>query len=160
MSGFFQIAVTEQHLDGAQVRPRFEEMRGKTMAQSVGMDGFVEARALGAAKWQARQTVLVLRGSMGCYADGRQGNSHALDSARCGSSARVRLPRRYGAEHHIAIFCGPCRRGYGRSCASCRYRRLAVVPPRRNAPRWRRAVINRDAIEGVRAELISRATSS
>jgi hypothetical protein len=31
-SGFFQIVVTEQHLDGAQVRPRFVEMRRKTMA--------------------------------------------------------------------------------------------------------------------------------
>jgi hypothetical protein len=30
--GFFQIAVTEQHLDGAQVRPRFVEMRRKTMS--------------------------------------------------------------------------------------------------------------------------------
>jgi len=30
-SGLFQITVTEQHLDGAQVRPRFMEMSGKTM---------------------------------------------------------------------------------------------------------------------------------
>ena len=31
-SGFFQIAVTEQDLDGAQVGTRFVEMRRKTMA--------------------------------------------------------------------------------------------------------------------------------
>jgi hypothetical protein len=30
--GFFQIVVTKQHLDGAQVRTRFMEMRGKTVA--------------------------------------------------------------------------------------------------------------------------------
>jgi hypothetical protein len=30
--GLFQIVVTEQHLDGAQVRPRFEQMSGKAMA--------------------------------------------------------------------------------------------------------------------------------
>jgi hypothetical protein len=29
--GLFQIVVTEQQLDGAQVRTRFEQMRGKTM---------------------------------------------------------------------------------------------------------------------------------
>jgi hypothetical protein len=27
----FQIVVTEQQLDGAQVRPRFQQMRGKAM---------------------------------------------------------------------------------------------------------------------------------
>jgi hypothetical protein len=32
--GFFQIVVTKQHLDGAQVRTRFVEMRGKTMASA------------------------------------------------------------------------------------------------------------------------------
>ena len=31
--GLFQIAVTEQHLDGAQVRTRFEQMSCETMAQ-------------------------------------------------------------------------------------------------------------------------------
>jgi hypothetical protein len=31
--GLFQIAVTEQHLDGAQVRPLFQQMRGKTMTK-------------------------------------------------------------------------------------------------------------------------------
>jgi hypothetical protein len=30
-SGFFQIVVTEEHLDGAQVGTRFEQMSGKTM---------------------------------------------------------------------------------------------------------------------------------
>ena len=29
--GLFQIVVTEEHLDGAQVGPRFEQMSGKTM---------------------------------------------------------------------------------------------------------------------------------
>ncbi len=29
--GLFQIVVTEEHLDGAQVRTRFEQMSGKTM---------------------------------------------------------------------------------------------------------------------------------
>jgi len=32
--GFFQIVVTKQHLDGAQVRTRFVEMRGKTVASA------------------------------------------------------------------------------------------------------------------------------
>ena len=44
--GFFQIAVTKQHLDGAQVRTRFVEMRRKTMAKRVHMHGLVEARTL------------------------------------------------------------------------------------------------------------------
>jgi hypothetical protein len=30
--GLFQIVVTEEHLDGAQVRTRFQQMSGKTMA--------------------------------------------------------------------------------------------------------------------------------
>jgi hypothetical protein len=29
--GLFQIVVTEEHLDGAQVRTRFEQMSGKAM---------------------------------------------------------------------------------------------------------------------------------
>ncbi len=44
--GFFQIAVTEQQLDGAQVRTRLVEMSRKTMAQRVHMHGLVEARPL------------------------------------------------------------------------------------------------------------------
>ena len=39
--GLFQIAVTEQHLDGAQVGTRFVQMSGKTMAQRVRMHGLV-----------------------------------------------------------------------------------------------------------------------
>ena len=31
-SGFFQIVVTEEHLDGAQVSTGFEQMSGKAMA--------------------------------------------------------------------------------------------------------------------------------
>ena len=31
-SGFFQIVVTEEHLNGTQVGTRFEQMRSKTMA--------------------------------------------------------------------------------------------------------------------------------
>ena len=34
----FQIAMAQQHLDGAQVGTGFEQMRGKAVAQSVGMD--------------------------------------------------------------------------------------------------------------------------
>ena len=43
----FQIVVTEQQLDGAQVRTRFEQMRGKTMPQRVRMNTLVETRAYG-----------------------------------------------------------------------------------------------------------------
>ena len=45
-SGFFQIAVTEQHLDSAQVGTRFVEVSRKTMAKRVHMHGLVEARTL------------------------------------------------------------------------------------------------------------------
>ena len=39
--GFLQVAMTQQHLDGTQVGAGFEQMRGKAVAQSVGMDVFV-----------------------------------------------------------------------------------------------------------------------
>ena len=38
---FLEVAMTEQHLDGAQVGAGFEQMRGKAVAQSVGMDVLV-----------------------------------------------------------------------------------------------------------------------
>jgi hypothetical protein len=41
----FQIVVTEQHLDSAQVSPRFEEMCGKAVAKRVRVYPFVETRA-------------------------------------------------------------------------------------------------------------------
>jgi hypothetical protein len=43
--GLFQIVVTEEHLDGAQVRTRFEQMSGEAMPQSVRVYTWVEARA-------------------------------------------------------------------------------------------------------------------
>ena len=43
----FQIAVTEQQLDGAQVRSRFQQVRGKTMSQSVRVNPFFQAGTLG-----------------------------------------------------------------------------------------------------------------
>ena len=39
--GLFQIAMPQQHLDGAQVSTGFEQMRGKAVAQSMGMDVLV-----------------------------------------------------------------------------------------------------------------------
>src|SRR5712671_3897715 len=36
-----EVTMTEQHLDGAQVGAGFEQMRGKAVAQSVGMDVLV-----------------------------------------------------------------------------------------------------------------------
>ena len=36
--GLFQIAMSEQHLDGAQIGAGFEQVRGKAMPQSVRMD--------------------------------------------------------------------------------------------------------------------------
>jgi hypothetical protein len=45
---FFQVAMTQQHLDGAQVGASFEQMRGKTVAERMGMDMLVcEAGTLG-----------------------------------------------------------------------------------------------------------------
>ena len=38
---FLQVAMPQQHLDGAQVGTGFEQMRGKAVAQSVGMDVLV-----------------------------------------------------------------------------------------------------------------------
>src|ERR1700681_4660660 len=42
--GLFQIAMTKQHLDGAQVRTRFEQMSCKTVAKRVRVNLFLEAR--------------------------------------------------------------------------------------------------------------------
>ena len=36
--GLFEIAMSQQHLDGAQIGSAFEHVRGKAMPQSVGMD--------------------------------------------------------------------------------------------------------------------------
>jgi hypothetical protein len=38
---FFKVAMTQQYLDSAQVGTSFEQMRGKAVAQSVGMDPLV-----------------------------------------------------------------------------------------------------------------------
>ena len=38
---FLQIAMPQQHLDGSQVSTGFEQVRGKAVAQSVGMDPLV-----------------------------------------------------------------------------------------------------------------------
>ena len=38
---FLQVAMPQQHLDGAQVGTGFEQMSGKAVAQSVGMDALV-----------------------------------------------------------------------------------------------------------------------
>src|ERR1035437_9721515 len=39
--GFLQVAMPQQHLDGSQVGTGFEQMCGKAVAQSVGMDALV-----------------------------------------------------------------------------------------------------------------------
>ena len=44
-SGLFQIAVTQQHLDGAQVRTGFEKMSGKAVAKRVRVYTFMKTRA-------------------------------------------------------------------------------------------------------------------
>jgi hypothetical protein len=38
---FLKVTMTQQHLDSAQVGAGFEQMRGKAVAQSVGMDARV-----------------------------------------------------------------------------------------------------------------------
>src|SRR5713226_3253303 len=41
--GLFEITMPQQHLDGAQIRARFEQMRGKAVAQRVRMHAVREA---------------------------------------------------------------------------------------------------------------------
>jgi hypothetical protein len=36
--GLFEVTMSQQHLDGAQIGSAFEHVRGKAMTQSVGMD--------------------------------------------------------------------------------------------------------------------------
>src|SRR5580704_10834920 len=45
--GLFQVVVTQQHLDAAQIRTCFEQVSGKTMANRVRVDPFFDARSLG-----------------------------------------------------------------------------------------------------------------
>jgi hypothetical protein len=45
-SGLSQIAMAEQDLNGAEIRARFEEMRGEAVAQSVGVQIFLDTRSL------------------------------------------------------------------------------------------------------------------
>ena len=46
--GLFEIAMSKQHLDSAQVSPGFQQMRGEAMTQSVRMDvPVLKARAFG-----------------------------------------------------------------------------------------------------------------
>src|ERR1700726_5146036 len=44
--GLFQIAMAQQNLNGADIRARFEEMRGEAVAQSVRVQIFLDARSL------------------------------------------------------------------------------------------------------------------
>ena len=43
-SGFFQIVVTEEHLNGTQVGARFEQVSGKAMSQRVRVYAFMKTR--------------------------------------------------------------------------------------------------------------------
>jgi hypothetical protein len=45
--GVFQMFMTKQDLNGAEIRASLIEMRRKTVAKRVGMHAFLEARALG-----------------------------------------------------------------------------------------------------------------
>ena len=45
--GVFEIFVTEQNLNGAEIDASLVEMRGKTVTQCVWMNAFLEAGALG-----------------------------------------------------------------------------------------------------------------
>jgi hypothetical protein len=45
--GFFQIAVAQQNLNGAQIGAGFEQMSGEAMTQGVGVDLFLDAGSLG-----------------------------------------------------------------------------------------------------------------
>src|SRR5262249_13435196 len=44
--GLFQIAMPQQNLDGPQIRAVFEQVRGETVPQGVGMDFFADTSAL------------------------------------------------------------------------------------------------------------------
>jgi hypothetical protein len=43
-SGFFQIVVTEEHLNGTQVGTRFEQVSGKAMPKRVRVYAFMKTR--------------------------------------------------------------------------------------------------------------------
>jgi hypothetical protein len=45
--GLFQVVVTQQHLDAAQIRTCFEQVSGKTMSNGVRVHVFFDARSLG-----------------------------------------------------------------------------------------------------------------
>jgi hypothetical protein len=59
---FLQIAMPQQHLDGAQVGTGFEQMSGKAVAQSMGMDAFVLKAGAFASLLKAIQRTLVETG--------------------------------------------------------------------------------------------------
>ena len=46
-SGFFQIVMAQQNLDGVQVGAGFEQVRGEAMAEHVGIDTFLDPGAAG-----------------------------------------------------------------------------------------------------------------
>ena len=45
--GLFQVVMSKEQLDGAQVSTVFEQVGSETVAQSVGMDPILQAGALG-----------------------------------------------------------------------------------------------------------------
>jgi len=45
--GVFQIFMIEEDLKGPEINAGFIEMCGKTMSKRMGMDGFLDARAMG-----------------------------------------------------------------------------------------------------------------
>ena len=99
--GLFQIAMTQQDLNGAQIRAGFEQMRGETVAQRVRMDCFLDAGPLGGiADRRARRP----------WCDGPitgvrylPGNSHRLGLRRNRRQCCTEFFEQHRTEHYVAI---------------------------------------------------------
>ena len=118
--GFFKVAMSEQHLDGAQVGAGFKQMRGEAMAQSVGMDMPVLKASPFCGILQALQRTLVLIGQL-AVCQRPPGNNHFLGLCRevapIGSQGFEQLGLSITSRS-----LAPCLPEYGRPSVDCRCR--------------------------------------
>lgn len=98
--GVFKIFVTEQDLKGTEIGAGFIEMSGKTVTQGVGMNAFLEARALRGFPTRVPNGFRVDRPILAIVAGKQPGAGFPVIATPLGAECREEL----GTEHDIAIF--------------------------------------------------------
>jgi len=99
---FFQIPMSEQNLNGAQIRSRFQQMRGEAVAQGVGMNLITDSGSssrLPASRPSHFGADVILAGVPAVA-----GEKPGLRSARQSIQMVLKFQQQFRTEHDIAVF--------------------------------------------------------